>query len=275
MTPPVDNTRSSSTTHATGADATDPWLLAVPGMAWQSAYDTDSDTGSGVMSSPAASPIGSCSGPAASSGSGGESTPRGRGRRRPADPETQGGLSDEQISSLGWPALREIIAELPAAVQEVIRDRRKKLRNRVHARKAAQRRDRSKELLSLANARLETQVRHLLGQNDRLTERAVQLEREHRAALADNVAHVDEVNRLRAVLRRFDGLGRPIGWMDVESDPLPSRSGPSLALPALDSPVMPTGQTTPPLPPLLFSPDELAAAIPSPVLLLPNIAAQA
>lgn len=274
MSPPVDNTSSSSTTHATGADATDPWLLTVPGMAWQSAYDTDSDTGSGVMSSPAASPIGSCSGPA-SSGSGGESKQRGRGRRRPADPETQGGLSDEQISSLGWPALREIIAELPAAVQEVIRDRRKKLRNRVHARKAAQRRDRSKELLSLANARLETQVRHLLGQNERLTERAVQLEREHRAALADNVGHVDEVNRLRAVLRRMNGLGGPIGWMDVESDPLPSRSGSSLALPALESLAMPTGQATPPLPPLLFSPGELAAAIPSPVLLLPNIAAQA
>ena len=96
--------------------------------------------------------------------------------RKLGNPSEHGGFTDSQICDTDFDELVAQIATLPLALQDRIRDRRRKLKNRIHARRAASKREGSKVVTKVTNTMLEKESGRLSSENSRLSSENAHME---------------------------------------------------------------------------------------------------
>lgn len=110
------------------------------------------------------------------------------------DPKEHGGLADEAICDMEFDALMRQIASLDEEVQARIKERRKQLKNRVHAKRAAAKRDKRQGGLGAENDRLLDEAAKLEKENAKLLSHSQQLARTKQQLdlqLSDHATHMD------------------------------------------------------------------------------------
>lgn len=121
--------------------------------------------------------------------------------RRSGNPKDYGNLTDKQICDTPYDTLMSKIASFDESLKERIKERRRQLKNRVHARKAANKREKRQLGLSGENQKLQEESRRLMEENAKLREISAKLEQKHFILDIQKTANDEQVQSLRLQLQ--------------------------------------------------------------------------
>lgn len=120
--------------------------------------------------------------------------------RRSGNPKEYGGLTDAQICDTQYETLMQRISPFDETLKEKIKERRRQLKNRIHARKAASKREARQVGLSGENEKLLQESERLRKENERLRQETAALEYKQIVLDLENAAHEDRMATLRSTL---------------------------------------------------------------------------
>lgn len=123
--------------------------------------------------------------------------------RRVGNPAEHGGLTDTDICDLDFDVLINRIARFKPALQNKIKSRRRKLKNRIHARRAASKREGKQHSLTGVNSALERESVRLSSENERLMQDNQALETKSYALNRQLASHDEEMNILQRKLKEL------------------------------------------------------------------------
>lgn len=121
-------------------------------------------------------------------------------QRGVGNPSDFGGLTDDEICDLDYKVLLARIAKMKGPLKNKVKERRKQLKNRIHAKRAAAKREKRNNKKEEENGGLQMKADRLLRENAQLVAETSELQQKRTSLDSDLLKHRQEMRSLQAKL---------------------------------------------------------------------------
>jgi len=121
-------------------------------------------------------------------------------QRGVGNPSDFGGLTDDEICDLDYKVLLARIAKMKGPLKNKVKERRKQLKNRIHAKRAAAKREKRNNKKEEENGGLQMKADRLLRENAQLVAETSELQQKRTSLDSDLLKHRQEMRTLQAKL---------------------------------------------------------------------------